>query len=222
MKKAILLRIAACMVIGQIVNPSFGQQADAWKVRRAYLNGSAGMNGNATLQFNLHFNNRWVGFASYDEGSPKAKDLPSDYIEGQSMIFGWESKDAGKEDYFHLYTVGMGKVVTRRSDKAWVMVTGGLSFGNFEKAQFQRQAIQTFNLIIFSGRSSNYATTYEKMGMFGLNTGLQGHVNLARVIGLSSGIQALITNRGVFPSFQLGMNLGLMRPSKKNMIRNPK
>lgn len=222
MKKFNLLQIAVFMVIGQIVNPSFGQQADPWKVRRAYLNGSAGMNGNATLQFNLHFNNQWVAFASYDDGNPKAKELPSDYIQGHSMILGWESKDPGMEDYFDLYTLGMGKVITPRSDKAWIMATAGLCFGNYEKAQFQKQAIQTFNVIIAVGTTSNYATTYEKMGMFGLNTGLQAHANLGRVIGLSAGIQGLITNRGIFPGFQLGMNLGLMRPSRKNMIHNPK
>ena len=143
MKKAILLRIAVSLAISQLVNQSIGQQSDAWKVRRAYLNGSAGMNGNATLQFNLHFNNQWVAFASYDEGNPKAKDLPSDYVEGHSMILGWESNDPGMEDYFHLYTVGMGKVITKPSDKAWVTVTAGLSFGSFEKANFQKQSIQT-------------------------------------------------------------------------------
>lgn len=219
MKKSTILLLLVVSAVCVFSNVSFGQEKKPWSVRRVYLNLSGGTNGYGIYQLNTHFNNRWVGFISYTEGSTASKKLPVDYQTGSTTLIGFEFDNGTPSDQFYLVTAGMGKVISPLSDKAWIIVTGGISIGQLKETQYSKQNIESFNFLgLLGGTSSNYATSVESKSMAGINTGLEGHVNLFRFMGLSAGAKITVTNCGVYPYLNFGMNMGLMRPAKKNMI----
>ena len=204
-------------------HPCIGQPVHPWSVRRAYLNGSASINGTASLQFNTHFKNKWVGFIGYEAANPESKNLPSDYQPAISYLFilGWE--DPIPTDHYSMVTTGMGRVLTAASDKAWVMATGGISIGKYKEVKYQPQPETQSGIMFLLGQtSSNYRTTTESQTMVGLSLGVEGHVNLARFIALSSGVKTILANTGIYPTFNLGIDIGLMRPAKKDMVKKTK
>lgn len=220
MKHSLLLRLAAFAAFFQFANQSLGQEQKPWGVRRAYLNASGGSNGSGTVQFNLHFNNRWVAFIGHTEGTIDSKNLPPDYSPGSFDIGSASLKYSNPNDMFQMVTAGMGKVLTPRSDKAWIMGLGGITIGNYQETIYTRQEVESYSFFgLFGGTTSNYAKTTQKNTMIGISTGIEGHINIARVVGFATGVRVALTNQGIFPSFNMGMNIGLMRPSKKNMYR---
>jgi hypothetical protein len=220
MKNSTFLRLVIFIGFLQISYAVVGQQINPWSVRRAYMNFNAPINGGGTFQFNMHFNNKWVGFMGYEIGSPTSKNMPSDYQHGYSMLLGVEFKDSNPDDSYSLVTLGMGKVLTKSSDKAWVIATAGISFGSYQEQHFTPTPSESFNWILIGGRNANYQTKAESKTMVGITPGIEGHVNLFRFMALSSGAKAMISNTGFFPTFNLGMDIGLMRPARKNMIKN--
>jgi hypothetical protein len=223
MKKVASLRIIICLAICHFANQAISQQTKPWSLRRLYLNTSASFNSNgpATVQLCMHFNNRWTGYIAHDNANPASKKQPADYRGGTGEFFGLQFTYAPPVDELNLVTAGMGKVLTKPSDKAWVMATGGISFGQYKENQFTPQPEEYFSFFgFFGGTSSNYNTTLKNKTMFGLSTGLEAHANLFRFMGLSTGAKLLLTNTGVYPSFNVGMDIGLMRPNRKNMIKN--
>jgi len=223
MKKATSLRIIFCLAICHFANQSISQQTKPWSVRRVYLNTSVSLNSNgpATAQLCMHFNNRWTGFIAYDNANPDSKNLPKDYNASTGNFLGIQWVNGVPSDELNLVSAGIGKVVTKPSDKAWVIATGGISFGNFKETKFTKQPIEFFNFLgLFGGSNANYRTTVENKTAFGLSTGLEAHANLYRFMAISTGAKVLLTNVGVFPSFNIGLDIGLMRPARKNMIKN--
>lgn len=196
------------------------QQIKPWSVRRVYLNGSAAFNGGGTVQLNMHFNNGWMGFIASENGQPKSKNLPSDYLKGSSNILGFEFEGGIPTDKLKMVTIGMGKVLTVPSDKAWITATGGISIGSSDVTSFTRQEVVRGSFFgLFGGTSSNYSTTTETRTAIGITAGFEGHVNLFRFMALSSAAKLLVSNARVYPYLTLGMDIGLMRPASKNMIK---
>lgn len=221
MKHSLLLRLAAFAAFFQFANQTLGQDQKPWGVRRAYLNASGSSTGSGTVQFNLHFNNRWVAFIGHTEGNTDSKNLPMDYSPG-TFDFGNETfiKSGNPQDMFQMVTAGVGKVLTPNSDKAWIMGLGGITIGNYQETIYTRQEVEYYSFFgLFGGTNSNYAKTTQKNTLIGISTGIEGHVNIARIVGFATGVRVALTNQGIFPSFNMGMNIGLMRPSKKNMYR---
>lgn len=220
MKNSLLLRLAVFAGFCQFANQSIAQNQKPWGVRRAYLNASVGSNGSGTVQFNLHFNNRWVAFIGHTEGNIDSKNLPMDYSPGTFEIGNASLKSSNPIDMFQMVTAGMGKELTPKSDKAWIMGLGGITIGNYQETIFTRQPVESYSFWgLFGGTTSNYAKTTQKNTLIGITTGIEGHINIARVVGFATGLRVSFTNQGILPSFNMGMNIGLMRPSRKNMYR---
>jgi hypothetical protein len=219
MKKAILRRIVICLVLAQITGFANAQQTKPWSVRRAYINFSASLNDGSTAQFNVHFNNRWVGFVGYDGGHPKSKNLPKNYVPGRGSFLGIEWENAVPTDEYTVVTLGVGRVLTPPSDKAWIIGTCAISAGRYNELQFSPQRMDSYYIWIAGGTSSNYRDTASFKTMVGIAPGIEAHANLSRFMAISAGAKMHISTAGIFPRFQLGFDFGLMRPSRKNMIR---
>jgi hypothetical protein len=196
------------------------QETNPWSVRRAYINFSAALNDGSTAQLNLHFNNRWVGVVGYDAGHPKSKNLPVNYMPGRSFFFGMEHESAVPTDEYRVVTLGVGRVLTAPSDKAWIIGTCALSGGRYNELQFTPQRAEAYNMWLVSGITSNYRDTSQFKTMVGIAPGIEAHVNLFRFMAVSAGAKMHISTAGILPRFQLGFDFGLMRPSRKNMIKN--
>lgn len=196
------------------------QQMEPWKVRRVYINGSATLDGGGTVQLNMHFNNSWVAYIASDNFQPKSKNLPSDYQVGSSSFFGMAYANRIPSDDINLVSLGMGKVITPASDKAWIIATGGISIGRHKETQFTRQQVVSGSFFgIIGGTSSNYSKTTESKTAIGITAGLEGHANVFRFMALSSAAKLLVSNARVHPYISLGLDIGLMRPNKNNMIK---
>jgi hypothetical protein len=207
-------------MLAPIVSIALAQQTSPWQVRRAYINLSADFSNGGSVQFNLHFNNKWTGFLGYDFGNPESKNLPANYKRGTSSFLGIEWEDPIPTDEFSAVSLGVGRVLTRQSDKAWITGTCAITVGRYNELQFVSQEVQAgYYLDLFGGTSSNYSYTSHAKTMVGITPGLEAHVNLVRYMALSGGGRMHISNAGIFPRFQVGFDFGLMRPSKKNMIR---
>lgn len=219
MKKFILRRMVTCLVLAQMTSFVNAQPIKPWSIRRAYINLSAALNDGSTAQLNLHFNNRWVGFIGHDGGHPKSKNLPKNYVPGRGSFFGIEWENAVPKDEYSVVTLGVGRVLTAPSDKAWVIGTFGISAGRYNELQFTPQRMDAYNIWIAGGTSSNYRDTASFKTMVGVAPGIEAHVNLSRFMAVTAGAKMHISTAGIFPRFQLGFDFGLMRPSRKNMIK---
>lgn len=181
------------------------QQIEPWKVRRVYINGSPTFNAGGTVQLNMHFDNSWVAYIASDNLRPISENLPFNYKMG---IFGRKPTD-----HLNLVSFGMGKVITVPDDKAWIIATGGISVGNHKETIFKRQDN-------FFGLFSNYnREPTESKTAIGITAGLEGHANLFGFMALSSAAKLLVSNARVYPYINLGLDIGLMRPNRKNMIK---
>jgi hypothetical protein len=197
------------------------QQIEPWKVRRVYINGSPTFNAGGTVQLNMHFNNSWVAYIASENLLPKSKNLPSDYLPSSFNFFDLRGTLESKPiNLLNLVSFGTGKVITVPSDKAWIIATGGISVGNHKETKFTRRPVESGSLFgLVGGTSSNYSTTTESRTAIGITAGLEGHVNLFRFMAVSTAAKLLVSNARMYPYLSLGLDIGLMRPNRQNMIK---
>jgi hypothetical protein len=193
-----------------------------WQVSKAYLSANGGSNN--ALAFTLHFNNRWAGMITKETGKLEAKNMPKDYKAGTTTILFIPIEGSKPNDSYETYSLSMGRVLTKHSDKAWVMATGGLSVCNYTTNEFTRnKTVTDYNDPIlmffgFGGTESNYSTKEVKKTGFGASIGLQANLNLFRFMGLGGGANLQVNTAAVIPSAWLGINVGLMRPAKSKPV----
>jgi hypothetical protein len=176
-----------------------------WQVSKAYLSANGGSNN--ALAFTLHFNNRWAGMITKETGKLEAKNMPKDYKAGTTTILFIPIEGSKPNDSYETYSLSMGRVLTKHSDKAWVMATGGLSVCNYTTNEFTRnKTVTDYNdpILMFFG--------------FGASIGLQANLNLFRFMGLGGGANLQVNTAAVIPSAWLGINVGLMRPAKSKPV----
>ncbi|HSK12979.1 MAG TPA: hypothetical protein VK907_07165 [Phnomibacter sp.] len=219
MKKFYIPAMCIICILLTTIEKVEAQMEDSWTIRRLYLTGSMGKDA-YLVQFNVHFDNRWMAFVSWEDGNIKSKNRPDDYDPGASGGFFGGSGSPSKAmdfDEYAPFSLGIGRVITPPSDRAWITAIGGIVAGKYSERLFA--PYDPVPPVLFFGRPSNYITDLDAKTMLGVKIGLQGNLNLSRYLGLAGGIQTLVTNQRVIPNFTLGLNLGLMRPSRANMIR---
>ena len=206
-----------------------------WKPSRGYFQfNGAGNNGGSGAY--LHFKNRWVAFASYGTGTVKPQHLPYDYQPEERRYFNGEIAVVQPHEEHRNYVLGMGRILTPANGRAWIMVTGGLSYTEYTSQIFTKQerkqsslysySLEDAILTLFSfgyvnrgelvGRSisSNYSSEEKESSGVGGSLGLQANLNLFRFMGLHGGSTVYFNHGRLIPTANLGLNIGYMRPRK--------
>ncbi len=229
MKNATILSAISLCIISLMTTNAQAQQKAGFKLRRAYMESSLVTNFGSTTggKFGLEaiFDNKWVFSAEIQGGSMDSKNLPKDYQAGTTYLFTVPFSNATPTDEFNSYALNVGRVITKPSDRAWIVAKAGLSYTSIDETQYARNTSPTtvadygiFGLFI-AENSSNYSHTTVKKSTVGLPLALTLHANLSRYVGVLAGIKANInpvrSNIGV----EMGLAFGLMRPSRKNMIQ---
>lgn len=218
MKKLNTLLAASLLLFVALQANAQSPSAKPWQVSKAYLSANGGSG--TALGFTMHFNNRWAGMITKETGDFEAKNLPNDYDAGYTSFLFFSFENSKPRESYETYSVSMGRVLTKHSDKAWVMATGGLSVCNYTANEFTRKKIVVdyydplLMLFGLGGTESNYSTKQVKKTGFGASLGLQANVNLFRFMGIGGGANLQVNTAAVIPSAWLGLNVGLMRPAK--------
>jgi len=218
MKKLNTLLAASMLLFVALHSNAQTQTEKPWQISKAYLSANAGSG--TALGFTMHFNNRWAGMITKENGYLTAKNLPKNYVPGTSTLLFIPIEDSKPMDSYETVSLSMGRVLTKHSDKAWVMATGGLSFCQYTSNEFTpNQTTEDYYdplLMLFGigGSESNYSTKEVKKTGFGASLGLQANVNLFRFMGLGGGANLQVNTAAVIPSAWIGINVGLMRPAK--------
>ncbi len=193
-----------------------------WHVEKVYMSANAGTG--TALGLTMHFNNKWAGMITKESREMEAKNVPKDFDPGYTTVFYIPIENAPPNDRYETYSLSMGRVLSKKSEKAWVMATAGISLCNYTSNEFTRKnTVENYNDLLliflgFGGTGSNYSSKEVKKTGFGASLGLQANVNLFRFMGLGGGANLQVNTAAVIPSAWLGLNVGLMRSAKTKMV----
>jgi hypothetical protein len=219
MKKVHTLCAAISMLLFVLLQTTArAQQQKPWQIRRAYLSANAGTS--TGFAFTTHFNNRWTAQFATQGKEVKAKNLPDAFV--PYVVTPWFFGDPytyyGPKDSYKAYTLSVGRVLNKTSDKAWVMAMAGITYCKYAANEFVKledQALNNPNPYGYQRLDNNYVYKKADETGIGATIGMQATINLFRFMGLEAGSNLMITTAAVKPNVWLGLNVGLMRPAKK-------
>jgi hypothetical protein len=183
---------------------AMAQQEKNWKLTRAYLTSHAGING-AGLGFTTHFNNGWTAFVNMSGIKSESENIPGNYHALYVARTYPGAISPMPVDEFKSYSIGIGRVISKPSHKAWLMATGGITVC--------QSITQVFTPDAYYFPNEDLSKSEKKIG-FGATIGLHANLNLFRFMGVSAGATANMNTDRFLPGAYIGLYIGWMRPAK--------
>jgi hypothetical protein len=224
MKKHHLLLLAT--LLGSSL--AFGEQDSSWKIKSVYASLNAGSTINE-FSLNVGFKNRWMAFVSINNGEIESVNKPIDYRGGSSSFFFMTSNDDAPKDEFKTYDLGIRRIITAPSDKAWLSLGAGISLISYQERMFRKVEYRASSNDVFdylfgsffqdlgiSSNPSNYADAGLKPARTGVGAtiSLQANINLFEFMGINAGVSTHLNNIRNSYGANIGLNIGFMRKMK--------
>jgi len=158
--------------------------------------------------------NNLVATISYQRISSNPKNLPSDYKQGYSIVLFFPLPDPMPEQKLNIISLTAGKFFPS-GRKTWFTTEAGLSLVTGDKFTFNRQQIQSENVVFFAYETSNYNASKEKVS--GIGGQLKADFNWAfcSFAGVGAGIYANLNSIQSVVGGEIRINVGWMKRGQK-------